>query len=107
MVLLYTHIQRLLVIVSMPELRDFFEVGAQKYHERTLFAPDGTQLRPDSFVILPNGKVSILDYKTGSPHIEHKKQLHTYAKYLNEMGHEIEGLFLLYVGNMLKLEQIS
>jgi ATP-dependent exoDNAse (exonuclease V) beta subunit len=94
-------------LVSMPELRDFFEVGAQKYHERTLFAPDGTQLRPDSFVILPNGKVSILDYKTGSPQIEHKKQLHTYAKCLNGMGYEIEGLFLLYVGNMLKLEQIS
>lgn len=94
-------------LVSMPELSDFFEVGHDKFRERTLFAPNGTQLRPDSFVILPNGKVSVLDYKTGAPQIEHRKQLQTYSSCFSQMGYEIEGLFLLYVGEMLKLEQIS
>ncbi len=99
--------KKMQTLVGMPELSDFFVVGHRKFRERTLFAPDGTQLRPDSFVILPSGKVSILDYKTGNRKPTHEQQLRTYARCFEQMGYKIDGLFLLYVGEVLKLEQIS
>ncbi|MGB0295047.1 MAG: UvrD-helicase domain-containing protein [Flavobacteriaceae bacterium] len=99
--------KKIQTLVNMPELSDFFEVGHRKFRERTLFAPDGTQLRPDSFVILPSGKVSILDYKTGNRQVTHEDQLHTYARCFKQMGYDTDRLLILYVGEMLKLEQIS
>jgi ATP-dependent exoDNAse (exonuclease V) beta subunit len=93
-------------IVKMDELRDFFKIGARKFRERTLFGPNGEQLRPDSFVLLPNRRVSILDYKTGRPQQSHEDQLKTYAACFEKMGYKIEKLYIVYLRDMLKLKRI-
>jgi ATP-dependent exoDNAse (exonuclease V) beta subunit len=93
-------------IVNTDELKDFFKIGARKFREHTLFGPNGEQLRPDSFVLLPNRKVSILDYKTGSPQQSHEEQLKTYANCFEKMGYKIERLYIVYLGDVLKLKRI-
>ena len=63
--------------------RDLFNPNNLQYNERTLLRPDGSPLRPDCFVVLPNNAVAVLDYKTGKPRPEHKDQ------FLNTLFFEI------------------
>jgi CRISPR/Cas system-associated exonuclease Cas4 (RecB family) len=98
--------KKMQAIVNLDELSDFFKIGARKFRERTLFGPNGEQLRPDSFVLLPNRRVSILDYKTGRPQQSHEDQLKTYAACFEKMGYKIEKLYIVYLRDMLKLKRI-
>lgn len=98
--------KKMQAIVNLDELSDFFKIGARKFRERTLFGPNGEQLRPDSFVLSPNGRVSILDYKTGNPQKSHDEQLKTYAACFEKMGYKTERLYIVYLRDVLKLKRI-
>ena len=77
-----------------------------QYNERTLLHPDGSQLRPDCFVVLPNKAVAVLDYKTGKPRPEHKDQLIEYASFFEKLGYQITQKTIVYVDQKVSLEHI-
>ena len=54
--------------------------------EQEILIPNGPTLRPDRINISQEGKATILDYKTGIPRAEDKKQVKIYAEALTELG---------------------
>ena len=93
-------------LVHHKELENFFNPNNTQYNERTLLNPDGSQLRPDCFVVLPNKSVAVLDYKTGKPRPEHKDQLQEYASFFEKLGYQISQKTIVYVDQKVSLEHI-
>jgi ATP-dependent exoDNAse (exonuclease V) beta subunit len=93
-------------LVHHKELENFFNTNNTQYNERTLLTPDGPQLRPDCFVVLPNKSVAVLDYKTGKPRPEHKDQLQEYASFFEKLGYQISQKTIVYVDQKVSLEHI-
>ena len=93
-------------LVDHKELECFFNPNNVQYNERTLLRPKGSPLRPDSFVVLPNKAVAIIDYKTGKPRPEHKDQLLEYASFFEKMGYQITQKTIVYVDQKVSLEHI-
>ena len=93
-------------LVQHKELESFFNPNNTNYNERTLLRPEGSPLRPDRFVVLPNKSVSVLDYKTGKPRPEHKDQLLEYASFFEKLGYQITQKTIVYVDQKVSLEHI-
>ena len=93
-------------LVHHKELEPFFNPKNTQFNERTLLRPEGSPLRPDSFVVLPNKTVAILDYKTGKPRPEHKDQLVEYASFFETLGHQITQKTIVYVDEKVSLQHI-
>ena len=93
-------------LVHHKELQSFFNPNNAQYNERTLLSPEGSVLRPDSFVVLPNKTVAILDYKTGKPRSEHKDQILEYASFFEKLGFTITQKTIVYVDQKVSLEHI-
>ncbi len=93
-------------IIHHRELQSFFNPNNSQYNERTLLRPEGPLLRPDSFVVLPNKKVAILDYKTGKPKPEHKTQVNEYASFFETLGYKVTQKTMVYVDQKVSLEHI-
>ena len=101
------HLQNVIdQLVRHKELENFFNPNNAQYNERTLLRPDGSPLRPDCFVVLPNKAVAILDYKTGKPRPEHKDQLLEYASFFEKLGCQITQKTIVYVDQKVSLEHI-
>lgn len=93
-------------LVYHTELENFFNSNNAQYNERTLLRPEGSPLRPDCFVVLPNKAIAVLDYKTGKPRPEHKDQLLEYASFFEKLGHQITQKTIVYVDQKVTLEHI-
>ena len=50
-------------LIHHTELENFFNTNNTQYNERTLLRPEGSPLRPDCFVVLPNKSVAVLDIR--------------------------------------------
>ncbi|UJH69213.1 UvrD-helicase domain-containing protein [Allomuricauda sp. SCSIO 65647] len=87
-------------VVQRPELSPFFSEDNDVFNEQEIITAEGNLLRPDRIVIKKN-KVSLIDYKTGSPSPKHQIQLNEYAKALTEMGLIIEKKVLLYINDTI------
>ena len=87
-------------IISHPELKILFNGLDLIYNERDLITKDGAVLRPDRINISPDKSVVIIDYKTGSPKIEHNDQLLDYANALEEMGFHVSKKMLIYTNEV-------
>ncbi len=72
-------------------------------NESALIDIDGQIYRPDR-VIISDGKISIVDYKTGKPKEEHVEQLRNYAKMWSRMGYENVSSYLWYLMSNQVLE---
>jgi ATP-dependent exoDNAse (exonuclease V) beta subunit len=93
-------------LVHHEELESFFNPKNMQYNERTLLRPEGSPLRPDCFVMLPNKAVGVLDYKTGKARPEHKDQLLEYASFFEKLGYQIIQKTIVYVGQTVSLKHI-
>jgi ATP-dependent exoDNAse (exonuclease V) beta subunit len=93
-------------IVAHEKLTAFFDPANTPYKERALFATKGELLRPDRFVITPDRKVFLLDYKTGKYSESHANQLDEYAKYLSEQGLNVKQKLLVYCGKNLIFKEV-
>jgi ATP-dependent exoDNAse (exonuclease V) beta subunit len=93
-------------IVAHEKLTAFFDPANTPYKERVLFATKGELLRPDRFVITPDRKVFLLDYKTGKYSESHANQLDEYAKYLSEQGLNVKQKLLVYCGKNLIFKEV-
>lgn len=84
-------------LLSMPEMQQWFAPDMQVLNEMGMMDADGNQLRADRVVIAPDGRVTVIDYKTGSDHRGYRRQVVGYMQTLQAMGFkQVEG-YLLFI----------
>lgn len=92
-------------IINHPELESFYSSGVKNWNEKELITPQGERLRPDR-INFENGKLGIIDYKTGGFVEAHTKQVSNYACALSAMGYEIEKCLLVYTNKPLVIKNV-
>ena len=94
-------------IIKHPQLKEYFEGTDKVLCEQEILIPNGPTLRPDRINISQYGEATILDYKTGTPRAEDKKQVKIYAEALTELGfHKIVSK-LVYIDKEIKVITIG
>jgi len=86
-------------IVAHPEIEHLFSNQLEYdtiFNERDIVTSKQQLLRPDRLNFFDNQKVSITDYKTGTPNETHQRQVNLYAETLVGMGFEVLDKFLIY-----------
>ncbi|TRZ46182.1 UvrD-helicase domain-containing protein [Robertkochia solimangrovi] len=91
-------------VLNHPKLKHLYNSDVKSYNERELISKEGQILIPDRFVIA-KGRVSIIDYKTGSPHTNHHLQVSRYAETLKSMGYEIADKLLVYIDTEISVQE--
>ena len=75
---------------------EWFSPGLEVLRERDLMTPSGEILRPDR-VVIRDGLVTVIDYKSGLPEPSHRRQVRRYADVFRSMGYKhVEG-WLWYI----------
>jgi len=67
-----------------------------QFAEQNILLPKGSLLRPDRMVY-SDGKIHILDFKTGEFAPEHATRIKTYAETMRQAGYQTGNLYLLYI----------
>jgi ATP-dependent exoDNAse (exonuclease V) beta subunit len=81
-------------ILNDSTLQPYFAPNVKVLNETSILFPNGNLLRPDRVVFL-QGRVVVIDYKTGEPTASHKEQIDQYCTAIREMGYaEVEGRIL-------------
>jgi ATP-dependent exoDNAse (exonuclease V) beta subunit len=83
-------------IVSHHQLTTLFNGADEVCNEQSIITPQGI-VRPDRLNFHENDNVSIIDYKTGSPHSAHESQIKGYALVLETMGFIVRQMIIVYV----------
>jgi len=83
-------------IITHADLKHLFEISAKVITERDIITARGEILRPDRLNFHPDKSVSIIDYKTGIPKIQHKDQINSYANAMEEMGYAVTEKIVIY-----------
>ena len=94
-------------IITHTQLEEYFEGTDQVLCEQEILIPNGPTLRPDRINISQEGKATILDYKTGIPKVEDKKQVETYAEALRALGFHHIVSKLVYIDKEIKVISIG
>ena len=89
--------QKLLEIVSHPELQFYFNEANNNLNEQAILVKGGKTVKPDKMVLLPNKTALLLDYKTGAPEKKHISQINDYAYVLQNMGYAVTQKVLVYI----------
>jgi ATP-dependent exoDNAse (exonuclease V) beta subunit len=90
-------------LFSIPEVEDWFSGNWEILNEAGILVPGFGEKRPDR-VMIHDGTVVVIDYKTGVQENKHKKQVESYMKLLMAMGYrEVKG-YLLYIDAELLVE---
>ena len=98
-------------IIRHPELEAYFSEEYKVLNERDILIPSNEgvfhQKRPDR-LLLKDGVITIIDYKTGAELSSHIKQLQTYAGFLRDAGFKIADSLLVYIGeNDVRVKTLS
>jgi ATP-dependent exoDNAse (exonuclease V) beta subunit len=83
-------------ILKNPEISRFFDPAFEVRNEPEILTAEGYLYRPDR-VLVQNGHVTLIDYKTGKQRTEHSEQVIKYAGLLREMTYKVDGAYLLYL----------
>lgn len=92
-------------ILNHPDLKSYYSGGVKNFNEKELITPQGERLRPDR-INFKEGKISIIDYKTGGFVDKHKNQVSNYARALEDMGYEIEKCLLVYTNKPILIKNV-
>ncbi len=93
----------LMRLFEIPEISEWFSGQWQIWNETGILVPGKGERRPDR-VMFRDGKVVIIDYKTGIPEPKHENQVATYMNLISAMGYpDIRG-YLLYLENARLIE---
>ena len=82
-------------VLAIPGMDDWFAPDCEVWAETPILLPGGQSLRPDR-VVRRNGRVSVIDFKTGKRSEEHLKQIKLYRDVLAQMMTEPVTAFLVY-----------
>ena len=99
--------EKLWNVVNHPQLNPFFNGEDRVLCEQDLLVPKGPTLRPDRINFSNSGTVSILDYKTGKPKAQDKKQLLTYAEAIKSMGYHSVNQYLVYLNPEIQVVKMN
>lgn len=92
-------------IVSHEKLIGYFEHNKEVYNEQEIVTVDREIIIPDRIVV-EDGEVTIIDYKTGSPDKKHESQLQNYANALNKLGYTIGKKILVYINEEIIVREV-
>ncbi|MEQ6125124.1 UvrD-helicase domain-containing protein [Pseudotenacibaculum sp. MALMAid0570] len=92
-------------IVEDEKLERYFSEDRVVYNEREIIGKQNQHIIPDRLVFQPNGKLVIIDYKTGHQKEEHKSQLNSYEQVLLELGYSVEKKILIYINESITIEE--
>lgn len=93
--------------ISTPEARPWFSPENRVMNEQDILTSTTHTQRPDRIVFTPDGRVIIIDFKTGAQEERHKKQVQHYMKLMRQMSFSnVEG-YLWYIeeNQIIKVEQ--
>ncbi|MGB3149931.1 MAG: 3'-5' exonuclease, partial [Maribacter sp.] len=90
-------------VITHSEISLFFKKGSIVLNEKDVLMADGTIVRPDR-VIINNGNVTIIDYKTGNKSSRYQEQIDRYANAYNKMGYKVENKIIVYINENIVTE---
>ena len=93
------------LLLADKEISRFFTMEGDVISEPEILSADGHLYRPDRLLI-NHGKVTIIDFKTGRYHENHREQVQKYADLLQQMKYEIEGAYLVYLNRNPEMKQV-
>lgn len=85
-------------VLSLPEVAVWFDTAWTVRNEVTVLQKSGDLKRLDR-VIEKDGKLIIIDYKTGLPENKDLRQVKEYMNIIRQMGYEDIQAYLLYLGS--------
>jgi ATP-dependent exoDNAse (exonuclease V) beta subunit len=92
-------------ILENPAISDFFDPAYEVRNEPEIISADGTLYRPDR-VLMQQGSVTIIDYKTGKQRDDHRHQVQKYADLLSDMKYKVDGAYLIYLNRYPELLKV-
>ena len=93
-------------IIEHKSLKTYFSSKTISYNERDIISGNGTIIRPDRLVVLPNKEAVLIDYKTGTHTQEHIRQLENYQKIIEELDLVIIKKILVYVNDGIQVKEL-
>jgi ATP-dependent exoDNAse (exonuclease V) beta subunit len=92
-------------IMEISEISVFFDPSFEVRNEPEILTKDGLLFRPDR-VLSRDGRITIIDYKTGNPKEAHRRQVLDYSGLLKEMNCTVEGAYLLYMNRQPEVQKV-
>jgi len=89
-------------ILNHVELVKFYSNEAEIFNEKSIIDEDKNTFIPDRIAMVGN-QAYLLDYKTGVPNENHKRQVEKYQTVLEKMGFEVVEKALVYLGENIKI----
>ena len=83
-------------LMTDPLISRFFDNENTIRNEAEILSADGNVYRPDR-IIFSRDETAVLDFKTGKPKEEYKKQIRHYGKLLEELGYSNVRKYLVYI----------
>ena len=100
-------IKRLLFqLINHKQLNEYYSPEVQNLNEREIILDAEDLIIPDRLVF-KDGKVTIIDYKTGMPDKKHINQINKYASSLEKLNHTINKKMLVYINDAILVEEIE
>ena len=84
-------------LLAHPDVAAWFAPGLTVLNERSILTPDGDTYRPDRIVSDAQGRLTVIDYKTGHPTPAHRQQVGRYMDLLRAMGYTDVAGFIWYL----------
>ncbi len=98
-------IEKFQVLVSQPEVRDWFTPDVRALTEQELILASGDSIRPDRLV-MREGNWVVIDFKTGASSPTHAKQVKLYVDTLLTMGYEKVSGYVMYIHPLTLAAQV-
>jgi ATP-dependent helicase/nuclease subunit A len=88
--------RKIIEMVSLPVVADWFAADNKVMNEAGILLPSGVTRRPDR-VVFRNGKTTIIDFKFGEENPHYAEQVDQYRSLLIDMGYGNIDAFIWYV----------
>jgi ATP-dependent exoDNAse (exonuclease V) beta subunit len=86
-------------VLSHESTSAYFSEAYEVLNEQKILMPNGSNLIPDRLLI-KDGAVTIIDYKTGGRSEQHRNQIETYTRALEAMDYTIKERLLIYTDHI-------
>ena len=83
-------------VLKNPKIEPYFLPGLKIKNEAEILLQNGRVIRPDRLVFYED-KISIIDFKTGTPNKEHKAQILEYKSHIENLGYLVKESILIYI----------
>jgi len=92
-------------LINNPKINRYFQKDCIVKNETELIDINGKTIRPDR-VVLCDGQIIIIDYKTGQKDEKHRNQLENYSSVFSSLGYDDIKCFLVYLGVDIFVDEI-